>query len=112
MRRLGPAIALGAAAILAGCGSTSAPPAGGGKPAAVEISQFVFRPARLEVAAGTRVTWTNRDSSPHTATASGFDTGTLRQGQSKSVVLSHPGTYAYFCQLHPFMKATVVVRGR
>jgi plastocyanin len=111
MRRLGLAVAAGAAMIVAGCGSTSAPPAGGAKPAAVEISQFVFRPARLEVAAGTHVTWTNRDSSPHTATASGFDTGTLHQGQSRTVVLSRPGTYAYYCQLHPFMKATVVVRG-
>jgi plastocyanin len=112
MRRLGLVLAAAATAFVAGCGSSSAPLAGGGKPATVEIREFVFRPARLEVDTGARVTWTNRDSSPHTATGMGLDTGTLRRGQSKTVVLSRPGTYAYYCQLHPFMKATVVVRGR
>jgi plastocyanin len=101
-----------AAALAAGCGSgsDSAPPSHGASPTRVEIRDFVFRPGQLRVAAGTRITWTNRDSSPHTATGQGFDTGTLRRGESKTVVLSQPGTYAYYCQLHPFMKATVVVR--
>ena len=58
--------------------------------------------------------WNNRDSAPHTATASGekpFDTKVLKEGQkSKPITFDKPGEYAYICDLHPFMKGTVVVR--
>ena len=64
--------------------------------------------------AGTKVTWRNLDSSPHTATATsgGLDTGTLRQGQSRTLTLAKPGRYAYICSFHPFMHGTVVVTSR
>ena len=74
------------------------------------------RPAKLEVAAGTRVTWANKDSAPHTATASSdaqrsvFDTKVLKEGQSGDIAFDKPGTYAYICDLHPFMKATLEVK--
>jgi plastocyanin len=70
----------------------------------------------VQVDAGTKVTWTNRDSAPHTATAAddaqreAFDTKVIKHNASASVVFDKPGTYAYICDLHPFMKATVVVR--
>ena len=70
----------------------------------------------MEVLAGNPVTWTNKDSAPHTATAADdaqrevFDTQVIKKGASKSVTFEKPGTYAYVCDLHPFMKATVVVR--
>jgi plastocyanin len=70
----------------------------------------------VQVDAGTKVTWTNKDSSPHTATAAddaqreSFDTKVIKQNASASVTFSKPGTYAYVCDLHPFMKASVVVR--
>jgi plastocyanin len=79
---------------------------------AVTIRNYSFAPVTTTVAAGTKVTWTNEDPSPHTATstsAGAFDTGTLHKGQSKTITLSKPGTYSYYCQLHPFMKATIVV---
>jgi amicyanin len=107
------------AAVLAltGCGGDDAgSSSGGGGKSAVAIEDFKFMPARVQVDAGTTVTWTNRDSAPHTATADDdalrqkFDTRVIKQKASASVTFDKPGTYAYVCDLHPFMKATVVVR--
>lgn len=91
-----------------------------GKPAAgstsrsaeIDIASFMYRPPRVTVAAGATVTWVNRDTAPHTATAPGkrFDTGTLRKGQRRGLKLDKPGTYRYYCEFHRFMEATVVVR--
>jgi plastocyanin len=73
-------------------------------------------PERVEVDAGTKVVWQNRDSAPHTATAAddaqreAFDTKVIKKGASATVTFDKPGTYAYKCDLHPFMKATVVVK--
>jgi plastocyanin len=70
----------------------------------------------VQVGAGTEVTWSNKDSSPHTATAAddaqreSFDTKVIKQNASASVTFDKPGTYAYICDLHPYMKATVVVK--
>jgi plastocyanin len=82
----------------------------------VPIRDFLYEPATITVAVGTKVTFTNEDKAPHTATsgqspsADGvFDTGTLQQGQSRSVRLTKAGTFAYYCAIHPFMKATVIV---
>lgn len=82
----------------------------------VEIKDFLFEPAAVTVPVGTKLTFTNEDSAPHTATSGPspelrgvFDTGTLTKGQSKSVTLTKAGTFAYYCELHAFMKATVVV---
>ncbi len=84
---------------------------GGGGSDAVTIDNFKFAPATLNVKAGAKVTVTNNDSTTHTATADGgaFDTGDLDPGASKTVTLSKPGDYADHCQIHPFMKATIVV---
>jgi len=89
-------------------------PAGGDT---VPISDFLYKPEQLTVAVGTKVTFTNEDSAPHTATSGRsptgdgvFDTGTLKQGQSKRVKLTKAGTFAYYCAIHPFMKATVIVK--
>lgn len=76
------------------------------------IKNFMFMPADVAVKAGTRVTWTNHDSSPHTATANqgAFDTGAIKDGQSMSVTLRKAGVYAYHCDFHPFMKGSITVR--
>jgi plastocyanin len=81
--------------------------------ATVEIVDFTFTPGSLEVEAGTTVTWVNNDSAPHTATGDGgtFDTGTIDPGGSASITFSQPGTYSYFCAIHPDMTAVVVVVG-
>ena len=79
----------------------------------IDITDFKFKPETVTVKAGTKVTWVNNDTAPHTATdtATGaFDTGTLKKGDKKTLKLKKPGTYAYVCEFHPFMKATVIVR--
>lgn len=83
----------------------------------VPIRDFLYKPEAITVTAGTKVTFTNEDAAPHTATsgpapaADGvFDTGTLKKGQSKAVKLAKAGTFAYYCAIHPFMKATVTVK--
>ena len=93
--------------------ASSSPTIAAGGSTMVDITDFKYRPMTVTVKAGARVSWTNHDAAPHTATAAGtgdFDTGTLKQGDTKTVTLRKPGTYAYTCAFHPFMKATVVVR--
>jgi len=94
--------------------SPAGAPAGGDT---VQISDFLYKADQLTVAVGTKVTFTNEDSAPHTATSGQsptgdgvFETGTLKKGQSKAVKLTKAGTFAYFCAIHPFMKATVIVK--
>ena len=106
-----------AALTVFGCGGGDGESSsGGGGQKAVPIEDFKFMPARVQVDAGTKVTWTNRDAAPHTATAGDdalrqrFDTKVIKQNASASVSFDKPGTYAYVCDLHPFMRATVVVR--
>lgn len=78
----------------------------------VQIANFAFTPANLQVSAGTTVTWTNQDTAPHTVT---FRTsvlkssGILRQSESFTATFTMPGTYAYYCAVHPHMTAQVVV---
>ena len=83
-------------------------------PGQVVIDNFTFRPARLVVAAGTRVTWVNRDDLPHTATSSTrprlFDSGTLDTDEQFAHVFTAPGTYDYFCALHPRMTGQIIVK--
>ena len=66
----------------------------------------------MTVAVGTTVTWTNHDDVPHTATASdkSFDSKSLDPDASFSYTFDKPGTYSYFCAVHPFMTARVVVQ--
>jgi plastocyanin len=108
---------------LGGCGSSSdssssettssGASSGASTSGKIDISNFEFVPKDVTVKAGTPVTWTNQDSAAHTATATGpgggFDTGTLEQGDSKTVKVKS-GTYHYICGIHPFMKATLVVK--
>ena len=71
-----------------------------------------FVPERLEVAAGDRITWTNKDFVPHsvTAKASAIESGDLTEGKTFSYVAGKPGEIAYICRLHPVMRGTIVVR--
>jgi plastocyanin len=83
-------------------------------PHQVFIDNFTFNPRQLTVAAGTRVTWRNRDDVPHTATSTSkpraFDSGTLDTEEHFSHVFTAPGTYEYFCVLHPKMTGQIVVK--
>lgn len=78
---------------------------------AVAIASFAFGPDELTIPVGTTVTWTNEDSAPHTATAEdgSFDSGRLERGDSFSYTFEEAGEFAYFCDIHPNMKATITV---
>jgi plastocyanin len=77
----------------------------------VEIVEFAYDPDPVVVQAGGKVIWQNEDTAPHTATADdgSFDTGTLEKGKLKSETFKEPGTFPYFCQIHPTMHGTVEV---
>lgn len=78
----------------------------------ITIQNFAFKPANLTVAAGTKVTWTNKDSEPHTATATDkrFVSNALDTGDQFSFVFTDKGDYSYFCTLHPQMKGKITVK--
>ena len=106
----------------------SSPPSSGGgtdvsiTPGASTKTTDAFDPGTIEVSAGDTVTWTNNDSTIHTATSgdpSGGATG-MFGGSAASPSLSAPGTtqsftfedageYPYYCVLHPTMTGTVSV---
>lgn len=79
---------------------------------AVDVKDFKFAPPVLTVASGARVTWTNHDEEPHTitSTTAAFGSAGLSRDDTFTQTFTRPGTYEYFCALHPYMKATVVVR--
>lgn len=77
---------------------------------AVEIANLTFGPQNLTVKAGTTVIWTNKDDMPHTVVSPNtFRSKTLDTGGTYSFTFTTPGTYKYFCSLHPPMIGTVVV---
>ena len=77
----------------------------------VKIDNFAFAPQRIVVQAGTTVTWTNADDAPHTvvSTTKLFKSSALDTEDRFSFTFATPGTYDYFCSLHPHMTGTVVV---
>ena len=77
----------------------------------VKIDNFTFAPQRIVVQAGTTVTWTNADDAPHTvvSTTKLFKSSALDTTDKFSFTFATPGTYEYFCSLHPHMTGTVVV---
>ena len=72
-----------------------------------------YSPDTITVVMGVNstVTWTNNDDAPHTVTASGgsFNSGNIDPGQSWTYKFTSPGTYAYYCSYHSWMKGTVIV---
>jgi plastocyanin len=78
----------------------------------VRIEDYLYKPATVTVPKGATVSFTNRDSTPHTATSkeSGlFESGSIDTGKTGEVTLEKTGTFAYYCLFHPFMKGTIVV---
>ena len=78
----------------------------------VRIRDFAFQPRTIEVPVGATVTWTNADEDAHTVTSSNgaFSSPGLDSGEIFSQTFTAPGTYSYFCALHPHMTARVIVR--
>jgi plastocyanin len=78
----------------------------------VMAKDFMFAPASLTVAAGSTVTWTNRDDEPHTIVSDSgpFHSAALDSNESFSFRFDKPGTYRYTCSIHPCMAGTILVR--
>ena len=76
------------------------------------IQNLAFAPARIEVARGTVIEWTNRDQVQHSVTARDgtFDSGLIDPGARFRRTFDRAGTYEIYCRPHPFMRMTVVVR--
>jgi plastocyanin len=89
-------------------------PAPAAQESAVEIDNFVFKPQNLSISVGTKVTWTNKDDVPHTATSSDtppqFDSKTLDTDGKFSFTFTKPGTFKYYCKVHPHMTGTITVK--
>ena len=81
-------------------------------PVAIKIDNFSF-PETVTVPAGTEVTWTNQDDIPHTVVSDDkttFKSPALDTDEKFSFTFTKPGTYAYFCSIHPKMTATIIVQ--
>ncbi|HEX5410682.1 MAG TPA: cupredoxin family copper-binding protein [Terriglobia bacterium] len=78
----------------------------------VNIDNFSFGSGALTVPAGTTITWINRDDVPHTvvSTERVFASSVLDTGDKFSYTFTKPGTYPYYCSVHPKMTAKVEVR--
>jgi plastocyanin len=78
----------------------------------IVIQNFAFEPSTLTVKLGEKVTWVNRDDEPHTATATDkrFNSKTLENGDRFSTEFNAPGTYKYYCALHPKMTGQIIVK--
>jgi plastocyanin len=78
----------------------------------VKIDNFVFGPQTLTVPVGTTVTWTNHDDIPHTVVSTeGVFKSKVRDTDEKfSYTFTKPGTYPYYCSVHPKMTGTIVVK--
>jgi plastocyanin len=115
------ALAIGSVALLGACGDTSDPDStagggGGGTSGAgtVEIERSRFAPEDLTVDAGTAVEFVNLDGFDHTVTsddtsALAFDSGAFGRDESFTRAFDEPGSFDYFCQIHPTMRGTITV---
>ena len=99
--------------------TATATPSGPTKAIAIDTStgNFGFNPTTITIKVGTTVTWTNTTGAPHTVTSddgktfdSGINTPISANGGTFSFSFTKAGTFAYHCQIHPFMKATIVVQ--
>jgi plastocyanin len=99
-------VAVGAMALLIGAHALAA------TPPTIEIKDFKYGPPMLSVPVGTTLTWVNHDEEPHTVTSAtgAFTSAGLVNDDRFAETFTKPGTYQYFCKIHPFMKGTVVVK--
>jgi plastocyanin len=100
-------VALLAAACLA---SLAASPLAAAE-AEVNIDNFAFAPAEVTVKVGTTVTFRNRDDIPHSVVETGqsFHSKALDTDDTFAFAFAKPGTYEYFCGLHPKMIGKIIV---
>lgn len=79
----------------------------------IMMAQYAFGPGALTLHVGDTITWTNHDQAPHDVTTTSapvsFHSPMLSTGQSWTYTVSQPGTYAYYCSIHPDMRAQITV---
>lgn len=80
----------------------------------VHMSGYAYGPGTLSINVGDTVTWVNHDQAPHdavtTAGPAQFRSPMLPTGQTWSFTFTTPGTYSYYCSIHPDMRGQIVVR--
>ncbi len=78
----------------------------------VEIENFRFVPAEVMVRVGDTVRWSTT-SGTHTTTADGavWSSPAMARGESFAWTFDAPGTFDYFCAIHPGMRGTITVEG-
>jgi plastocyanin len=78
----------------------------------IEIKDFAFNPETITVKSGQKITWINRDEEPHTIVSVEKQfkkSPALDTDQEFTIVAGSPGTYSYYCSVHPKMTGTIVV---
>lgn len=77
----------------------------------IEVKNYMFVPQSITVKAGTVVTWKNTDQIPHGIADKNklFRSPAIDTGETYSFTYTTPGTYSYFCTLHPYMTGTIIV---
>ena len=78
----------------------------------IEIKDFAFNPQTITVRSGEKITWINRDEEPHTIVSVEKQfkkSSALDTDQEFTITAGAPGTYSYFCSVHPKMTGTIVV---
>jgi len=97
---------------MSGTSTANSKPRESAAPNQVMIENFSFAPATITVKAGTKVTWINHDDVPHTVDENDkrFRSGTMDTDDQYSYTFTSPGTFNYFCALHPKMTGQVIVK--
>ena len=99
-------VGIGVMALLIGAHALAA------TPPTIGIKQFKYGPPILSVPVGTTVTWVNHDEEPHTVTSGtgAFSSAGLVNEDTFVQTFTKPGTYPYYCAIHPYMKGTLIVK--
>ena len=82
------------------------------QPTEIKVDNFTFSPETLTIPANSTVTWTNKDDVPHViaSTDGAFRSKGLDTDDRYSFKFTKPGTYSYYCSIHPKMTGKVVVQ--
>ena len=78
----------------------------------IRVDNFTFAPVTLTVSQNRTVTWVNKDDIPHVIASNDglFKSQALDTDDKFSYTFTKPGTYAYYCSIHPKMQGKVVVQ--
>ena len=79
----------------------------------IDIHDFAYHPGNVSVPRGAEVTWLNDDKQDHTATEkdhAAWDTQIIHSGEPFTIRFDTPGTFKYYCTIHPYMVGTLTVR--